>query len=532
MSDAEVLTEIGDYFLDPGRENLRISGILYIHQAGDTVQSRSLARVLTVLSAAFFDSAGLSRLTILVACDNVRGVDPTTIDELCHPNSVFSVFTSEGARIEMFNPDRNGFQEILKAYSSKRPIPLPIQQFSRMPRSEFVSHMEDLLGCYEADALRSRLISQEKWLKDSFDAQVQRLSSDLQEKSIQLGRYHSTHQQNEDRWASQDEVIAKLNRELLQSHQEYSSLRSQLQLQENIEQSEVVQEFQDLNRRIDDIGRSFSEYLTDKYVLAVFGKDIGETTALDARNLSELKLLLGHVDGKPSLIASTKGEGMDVEGFLDFSIRGLICSMLFSRVFWPFHPSIPVAQSKLLHDVHKDIRERGQFLSLRLLFELSTALIEPQAVAGKWRSNTFKSIYIPPSADATESAIGEITAEFLGVRLNPLIVNFFGQVDNPLEEHHLSRLRELVKAAWEWNAKLKGDVIMLGDFRMPAYKGPFHPAYMEEFESDTTKPRAKCVLGTLALPLISQRAVGGGQPSEETVVCKALVATENLYTQS
>ncbi|KAG8732573.1 hypothetical protein FRC11_012526 [Ceratobasidium sp. 423] len=512
MSDAEVLAEIGDYFLHPGRGDLRISGILYIHQAGDTLQSRALARVFAVLSVAFFDSVGLSRLTILVACDNLRAADPTIVDELRHPSSVFNVFTSKGARIEMFNPERNGFQEVLKAYSLKRSIPLPIQQFSRMSRAEFVSHMEDLLGCYEIDALRSHLASQEKRLKDSFDAQVQRLKSDLQEKNVQLDRYHTARQQNEDRQVSQDEVIAKLNRELLQSHQEYSSLRSQLQLQENFEQSEIVQELQDLNRRIDDIGRSFSEYLTDKYVVAVFSKDLGKTTALDARNLSELKLLLGHIDGKPSLIASTKGEGMDVEGFLDFSIRGLLCSMLFSRVFWPFHPSIPIAQSKLLHDVYKDIRER-----------------EPQAVSGKWRSSTFKSIYKSSSDAATESTIREITKEFLNTRLNPLFIYFFGQVDNPLEEHQLDHLRELIKVAWVWNAKLKGEVIMLGDFRMPAYKGHFHPAYMEEFEPDETKPQAQHVLGTLGLGLISQRAVGGGQPPEETVVCRALVATENLY---
>ncbi|CAE6433796.1 unnamed protein product [Rhizoctonia solani] len=513
MSDAEALAEIGDYFLHPGREGLRISGILYIHQAGDAVQSRALARVFAVLSAAFFDSVGLSRLTILVACDNLRAADPTAIEELHHPSSVFSIFTREGARIEGFNPERNGFQEVLKAaYLSKRPISLPIQQFPRMSRPEFVSHMEDLLGCYEIDALQSRLASQEKRLNDSFDAQMQTLNSDLQEKDDQLGRYHTTRQQNGDRLATQDKIIAILNQKLLQSHQEYSSLRSQLQLQENVEQSELVQELQDLNRRIDDIGRSFSEYLTDKYVLAVFGKDLGETTALDARNLSELKLLLGHVDGKPSLIASAKGEGMDVEGFLDFSIRSLLCAMLFGRVFWPFHPSIPLDQSKMLHQVYKDIRGR-----------------EPQAVAGKWRSNTFKSIYIPPSADATETTIGEIITDFLNTRLNRLIVHFFGQIDNPLEPHHLDRLRELIKVAWEWNTKLKGDVIMLGDFRLVAYRAGFHPAYMEEFESDATKPQAKYVLGTLALALISQRAVGRGQPPEETVVCKALVATENLY---
>ncbi|KAG8724494.1 hypothetical protein FRC11_002080 [Ceratobasidium sp. 423] len=414
----------------------------------------------------------------------------------------------------MFNPERNGFQDILTSYSSKGSVPLPIQQFPRMTRLDFVSHMEDLLGSYERDALQSRLAAQEKRLKDSFDVQAQELKSDLEGKNARFGQRHAAHQQDEDRPspAAQDEETATLKQKFLQTLREYSSPQSQLELQENIGLGEVVRELRDLNRRIEDIGRSFSEYLTDKYVLATFGKDPSKTTALDARNLSELKLLLGHVDGEPSLIMSTRGEGMDVEGFLDFSIRSLLCTSLFVRLFWPFHPSIPVAQSKLLHKVYKDIRER-----------------EPQAVAAKWRSNTFKSIYTPPSGDATENTIREITKEFLSTRLNRLIIHFFGQINNPLEAHHLDHLRELIKAAWDWNAKLKGGVITLSGFRMPSYKGPFHPAYMEEFEPDATKPQARHVLGTLGLPLILQQAVGGGQSPEETVVCKALVATENLY---
>ncbi|KAG8732574.1 hypothetical protein FRC11_012527 [Ceratobasidium sp. 423] len=512
MSDAEVLAEIGNYLLHPGRADLRVSGILYIHQAGDTFRSRALARIFEVISGTFLGSDGLSRLTILVACDNIPVMGPGVIDELRHPSSAFSGAVAAGARIEMFDPKRNGFQDVLEAYVLERSISLPIQQFTRMSRPDFVSHMEDLLGCYERDTLRSRLMIQENKLKETFDIQIQELNSELEHKNARLGQYHSTHQQNQGHNATQDEMITMLNRRLLQSRQEYSSLRSQLQLQENFEQSEIVQELKDLNRRIDDIGRSFSAHLTDKYVLTTFDKDLGDTTALDARNLHELKILLGGADDKPSLISSTEGKGMDAEGFLDFSIRSLLCTMLYVGVFRPFHPSIPVSQSKWLHDIYEDIRTR-----------------EPQAVAGKWRSNTFKSIYISPSADATESAIREMTTEFFSARLNSLIIHFFGQINNPFEAYHLRHLHDLVKEAWEWNTKLKEDVIILGDFRVTTYGTPFNPTYMEEFELDVAKPQAQHVLGTLGLGLISQRAVGGGQPPEETVVCRALVATENLY---
>ncbi|KAH7336826.1 hypothetical protein B0J17DRAFT_444685 [Rhizoctonia solani] len=367
MSDTEVLAEIGDYFLHPERVSLRISGILYVHQAGDSVRSRALSRIFAALSGAFLGPVGLSRLTILVACDNIRAVNFGVIEELRHSSSAFSRLIAPGTRIEIFDPERNGFQDVLRSYSSKRSITLPIQSFSRTSRPDFVSRMEDILGCYERDALQSRLTAQEKRLEDSFDVQAQRLNSELEDKNIQLVHYRTTHEQDEGNRNAQDEAIKALNQKLLQSYQEYSSLRSQLQLQENFEQNEVVQELRDLNRRIEDIGRSFSAYLTDKYVLATFGKNFDETTALDARNLPELKLLLGHVDGNPSLIASIQGKGMDVEGFLDFSIRSLLCTLLYGRIFWPFHPAIPVNQSHLMHNTYKDIRQRGQLTHYSLL---------------------------------------------------------------------------------------------------------------------------------------------------------------------
>jgi hypothetical protein len=115
--------------------------------------------------------------------------------------------------------------------------------------------------------------------------------------------------------------------------------------------------------------------------------------------------------------------------------------------------------------------------------------------------------------------------------LNPLITHFFGTKDTTLDRQHFNRLHQLIKRAWDWNSKLKGEVIMLGDFAQVAYapRSAFDPTLMEEFEPSPRKPEAKLVLGTLGIGLVSLRAVGGGQPREETLVCKAVVATNNLY---
>ncbi|KAF8755231.1 ATP binding [Rhizoctonia solani] len=221
MSDAEVLTEIGDYFLDPGRAYLRVNGILYIHQAGDTLHSRALSRVFTVLSKHFLGPAGLGQLTILVACDNIWQADPAIIDEFHNPNSAFGEAILMGAHVEMFDPIRNGFQDALATYIKSHPFP-----------------------------------------------------SDTKIRS-----------------STQSEAPTDSSGILFAS--------SQLQLRENFEQSEVVQELKDLNRCIDDIGRSLSAYLTDKYVFNVFGRDISEVTALDAHNLPGLRSLLGTIITDP-----------------------------------------------------------------------------------------------------------------------------------------------------------------------------------------------------------------------------------------
>lgn len=158
--------------------------------------------------------------------------------------------------------------------------------------------------------------------------------------------------------------------------------------------------------------------------------------------------------------------------------------------------------------------------------------VEPQAVAGKWRSSTFKSIYRPEKPDVTLGHLNALTEEFMRDGLDPLLTLFFGRKDAILERQHFNRLHQLVTRAWDWNSRLKGEVIMLGDFEQIGYIPPtsFDTMLMEEFEPNPRKPQAESVLGTLALGLVSRRAVGGGQPPQETIVCKAVVATNNMYT--
>jgi hypothetical protein len=93
------------------------------------------------------------------------------------------------------------------------------------------------------------------------------------------------------------------------------------------------------------------------------------------------------------------------------------------------------------------------------------------------------------------------------------------------------RLEGLVRMAWDWNAKLKGEVIVLGDFSQTSYAplSQFDTTLMNEFEPNAKRPPPQFILGTLALGLVCSRAIGGGRSPETTVVCKAVVAAESLY---
>lgn len=130
-----------------------------------------------------------------------------------------------------------------------------------------------------------------------------------------------------------------------------------------------------------------------------------------------------------------------------------------------------------------------------------------------------------------------LVQEFLHEHLEPLLKNFFGRKreDFTLKQQHHDCLRKLIKAAWDWNLKLKEEVILLGDYSQTAYipRSRFEAAFMEEFQPNSNpipdQPQPTSILGTLALGLVSRRAVGGECPPEETVVCKAVVATDCLY---
>lgn len=157
--------------------------------------------------------------------------------------------------------------------------------------------------------------------------------------------------------------------------------------------------------------------------------------------------------------------------------------------------------------------------------------IEPQAVSAQWRANSFKGLCNREGVNI-DTDIEHILQHLIHDGLSLLIEHVFGpEAGVQLLEHHIGQLRNLVRAAWDWNLVLKGKVVMLGDFHLTYHAPPcrFDGTLMTEFEPNRQNLNPQSVIGTLGLGLISLRAVGNEHVPEKTVVYKAVVATETLY---
>ncbi|KAG9126356.1 hypothetical protein FRC07_003749 [Ceratobasidium sp. 392] len=376
---------------------------------------------------------------------------------------------------------------------------------------EEVVSLRNLLCQVQAKSLS--LQSQLQVQENSIDEMLS-LELTLKDHEVALSELSQAHEVIMHQLADSRSETLILRQHLDQTQKEYAALRSQLQFQENIEQKDVVQTLKDLNRDVDDVGRLISEFLVDNHVQRLFSKTPDSVTSLDARHLPQLKTLLGHVEGRSSLLASSEEVGTPAEDFLDYAIRMLLCKHLYERVFRPFHPAAEPAQNEIIALMYNDVQWQ-----------------ESQAVASRWRANCFKSIYTPENPEAPTRHIHLIAQDFVDGGLSPLLKYFFGEATGlVLESQHLNRLTQLFQAAWDWNSVLKGDVIALGDFYQTYYDPLryFDPSLMDEFEPVPRRPPPKCILGTLGLGLLSSRAVGGGKKPEVTVVYKATVATKSL----
>lgn len=304
----------------------------------------------------FLGETEQNRLTILVTQRTMYKEDVEVVaNEMRRQDSmIFSEAIARGARIAATRSDwrKSECIDVLRAYSSRGSISPPIHRAElrdSLPRFRACSCAEEAVGYRkkETTCAESRF--------PAYDEQIEKLNSSLEESNANL-----THHQKiiEQLRADQQITESVLNQRIQAVQEEYASLRSQVQLQDNSEQEDIVQTLLGLNRCIEDFGTQISTYLVENHVQVAFGKNSSNLTTLDAHRLSKLRSWFGY-DGKPSLIEPSAGVGLEIDDFFDFSIRHLLCLVLATYIFRPFHPCIPSSESERFIEVYEEVQKQG-----------------------------------------------------------------------------------------------------------------------------------------------------------------------------
>lgn len=345
-------SSMSDFFFALSRERwgTRITGALYLHPAGSDLDSDQLKQNISALCFLLGDF-WLPRLTIAVIANASDGsVDDNTLRTLKEPTSPFHSAYVAGAKIEALSLEPPAIRDILLNYTQIPPQMPHVQTKFRIGRTQRLSaYIEEGLGrgSHNTTGPRSHRQRTTDHRRSSLKATLEESTDSI--KKLELALIESQ--------AETD----SLRDQLEQNRSEYASLRSELQLQDNMEQSKIVESLKNLNRNIENFGRAVAERLVDDYI----GSPAPEFTTLQASNLSGLKTQFGHHEGEASLVLSSSGAGMMAEDFLDLALRSLICRQIHEKIFLPFHPALASStENMFVTDLYEKIRLQGEYFPM------------------------------------------------------------------------------------------------------------------------------------------------------------------------
>ncbi|KAH7336820.1 hypothetical protein B0J17DRAFT_444537 [Rhizoctonia solani] len=349
MSDGEILTKL-IRFLCCGKTPAKMAGVIYLHTQGAHLGSGVLRRNLSLIKTILGDSF-MERLTILLVPQPGQQMGhQELIRPLLDPKSPFYALYLSGARVDISALETKPIRNILLSYVGKALVLMSVQ--NELCRSRRVPHDTDI-NSYLTTCARASTATKPKSMTVNLPPSLTRQASSTQRDSNEIKKLQ---QLLEDSKKQKEDFSIQLQKQLGQ----YAALCSQLQLHENVEQSEIIQNLIDLNRHIEDLALSLSQHLVDTYA----GRSM--TTTRQASQLPELKQLFEHEDGKASLVQSSTGAGMPLEDFLDVAIRSILCEQIYKRIFAPFHPGLEFSEARngYTSALYSQIREKGYTGSL------------------------------------------------------------------------------------------------------------------------------------------------------------------------
>ncbi|CAE6506311.1 unnamed protein product [Rhizoctonia solani] len=489
-SDLEIMKKLVYYLARPRDRNIRLAGVLYLHSESNIGIGR-LKKIMNALRN-LFGEPWLPSITIAITGNAVTN-DPVAVSQLKGSTSPFYSLHSGGAKIVTLSLEIQQIQEILLGFGSNNPKP----HFYRRIRVTLPDRVEGVDRAAE-EAMRPHRV------ESTGDAGSSR--------RVTLQESEASRQQLQAALGENETELKSLRSQLEQTELEYASLHSELQLNDNTEQSKIVQLLGELNRAIDAFGRSVAAYMVDNYKTDRFGE--GDTTTLDASNLTGLQDQFGHQAGKSSLVTSSQGSGLPIEDFIDFALRSTIFQKLYKKVFMPFHPT-PVGGV-----------ESGFMVSL---YEKVRRQVAPN-IAARWRASTFTALSDGHKLD--KPTIEGLVENLVSGDIQQIFNNLFGENNVvTLIESQRNQLQDVITLAWEFNYLLKGEVVALGDFQ-PVYHEcgvPFDPKTMVGFEPNQQRKPNDVAICTVELGMVLYYSKGAENNASPSVVCQATVVTPAIY---
>ncbi|KAG8740460.1 hypothetical protein FRC10_004287 [Ceratobasidium sp. 414] len=486
----------------------KIYGVLYMHPEGSNLDCSHLRQNIVALKTLIGHHC-LSHLKIgIVPNDNRTVVGADTIRSLQDPASPFYSVHEAGAEILGLPLRPESIREFLLGYAQLPRQLLEVQVgMIRREIGRLEPYIEKLLDPTLAPSTPGQL-SQSRGGTDrtsSLSLEADLIEATERSRHLELA-------------LAESEAETKLLRDRFeQTRSEYASLRSELQLNDNMEQSKIVRSLKDLNRGIEDFGRSVAEHIVDNYVSPY----TSDHTTLKASNLPGVKAQFCHQEGKPSLVLSSTGDGMPTEDFFDLSVRSILCKRLHENIFLPFHPTLAGdSQNEFMNGLYQEVRHQGK-------------LLHHQTIASKWRANSFLALSKSNDPEIRAKYVRKYIESIKTQDLDVLFANFFDENKGvSLADLHDKELEKLVSLAWDWNRTLKGSVVVLGDFQPIAYESGvlFDPNRMVDFEPDRkSKKVPSTALCTIGFGLMVSRSKDKGNILDDMVVCKATMVTEHAY---
>ena len=254
--------------------------------------------------------------------------------------------------------------------------------------------------------------------------------------------------------------------DLRRTQAELAALRNRLQLHETVEPGQIAYEFRSINRSVKHLCRTITDF-------ALRQDKFSEIHYPTSKDVVDLELLAHTIQGRskaPSLVQSAAGPDRPLEDVLEYGLRSVVNRCLHNRIFRPFHPELYGGEtetgvvSERLWDIYESMCRHGVIFnnSVPLFSAYACTPTDAQISCGKWRASTFSSLERTMPPLYADTVILDISNSLEKNGVHKVFDALYGvDCTVALSDAHRSLLEQVIRQAYDWNRKVKSEVVLL-----------------------------------------------------------------------